>query len=117
MNTRLLKNMGLAAGLAGLIAVVGGCKQKASLVGKWQNFDGQEEVEFRADGKFTQHSGFITSEGSYAIEPDGLVTFHFSDGIATMLSSLTRKISVSGDVLTMTTGEEKVIKYHRVHSE
>lgn len=72
-----------------------------ALVGKWQQADGGDIVEFLADGTVTSTSGETTRTGTYKILQGSRVRLEWQATADAMLP-VDVDITVSGDTLTLT---------------
>ncbi len=92
----VLKVMGIAILVIGLVLVFTGCGDKAGLVGKWTSAAQEENIEFTTDGKMivTNLDGSEPMELTYKAEGSKLTV-----GIMGMESTV--DFTLSGDKLTV----------------
>ncbi|MFN2475982.1 MAG: lipocalin-like domain-containing protein [Chthoniobacterales bacterium] len=90
---------------------------KSEIVGKWTDADGTENIEYKADGTFTETVGGEEMKGKYSF-PD---TTHIKaelEGPMAAMGAIVSSIKISGDTMDMA-GEEgrPALKYTRVKAK
>ena len=101
-----------------LVLIVPGCGESPSesLVGKWREVDGDERVEFFADGSARiQGTSIANLQGTWKILEDGRLQMDFSDIVPGVV--ILSKYEFTEDVLTITNeGDGEKTYYTRVSS-
>ncbi len=99
----VLKVVGIAILVIGVVLAFGGCGGKASIVGKWHSASEAETIQFTDDGKMivTSDSGDAPDEYTYKVDGSKLT-------VSFMGQSATTDFTLAGGKLTVTnldTGE------------
>jgi hypothetical protein len=86
---------------------------KKALLGKWQQIDGADRIEFRNDGMFSAANPQIELTGKYRVRDDGKLEIELGLGKLTK-GPLVRKVDLKSDHLTLTDEVSGlVMKYQR----
>jgi hypothetical protein len=99
-----------AVALLGLLHLVSCSKSGDSIVGKWEVDDGAGTLEFLKDGTF-KSAGPIDQalEGKYTLVEGNRIKIE-PVGFKPVIS----QFAVSGDELTLTHSDNRIVKYRRV---
>lgn len=90
---------------------------KSEIVGKWTDADGTENIEYKADGTFTEVVGGETMKGKYSF-PDATHIKAELEGPMAAMGAITSPIKITGDTMEMAGEEGKpAMKYTRVKGD
>lgn len=95
--------------------MLNGCIQKpeAVIIGKWDEIDGTETIEFFKDGTVTIVDKGISLSGNYKFIDDDHIRIDLG-GIGALAGPMISKVSISKDELSLTTSDGDIYKYQRV---
>lgn len=98
------------------LVLFAGCStdQREAIIGKWDEIDGPEIIEFFDDGTVIVSNGVINFSGNYQFLDDNRIKIELG-GIAALAGTLIGTVSFSDNVMTMTTPNEDPDKYLRVN--
>jgi len=93
-----------------LVLMSASCSLKTNwdLVGKWQNEDGKETIEFTRNGMINLTNDGVSLTCNYKFSDPKHMEIHVGS-----LGTFVMKVTVSGGTLTMTDAGGKVAKYKR----
>lgn len=103
--------------VAAFTAVTAFADLKSEIVGKWTDADGTENIEYKADGTFSETVGGEQMKGKYSF-PDATHIKAELEGPMAAMGAITSSIKISGDTMDMA-GEEgrPALKYTRVKAD
>jgi uncharacterized protein (DUF2147 family) len=112
MEIKLIAKTTAASLLLATIAFAGDLKE--DIVGKWADADGVENVEYKADGTFTETmAGGDVVKGKYSFPDDKSIKVEFEGAMAAM-GAVTSPIAITGDEMSVTGVDGKsVMQYKR----
>lgn len=90
--------------VAAFTAVTAFADLKSEIVGKWSDADGTENIEYKADGTFSETVGGEQMKGKYSF-PDATHIKAELEGPMAAMGAITSSIKISGDTMEMA-GEE-----------
>ncbi len=110
-KSSIFKAVGITILAIGIVLAFSGCGgDSGGLVGKWENTDIGEKLEFTSDGAFivdSETEGHL--EFTYKIDGDNLVL-----GMEGLEATTPTPFSVDGDTLTVTDPDKGPTTYDRV---
>lgn len=112
----MMKNkylLGIAASFS-LIASAFAGDLKKEIVGKWADADGVENIEYKADGTFTETlAGGDVVKGKYSFPDDKSIKVEF-EGAMAAAGAVVSPLTIKGDEMSVTGVDGKsVMQYKR----
>ena len=97
--------------LCGLLQFIG-CSNQKGIVGKWQQVEGTETIEFLKDGSFVvEKGGRPMGGGKYTVVDDNRIKIEPS-GMMAVTGPMLTKYVIAGEDLTLTGPDGGDTKYH-----
>lgn len=104
----------ITCAVAALSATCAFADLKSDIVGKWTDADGTENIEYKADGTFSEKVGGEEMKGKYSF-PDATHIKAEFEGPMSAMGPITSSIKITGDTMEMAGEEGKpALKYTRV---
>ncbi len=95
-------------------AFIGCATSRPAFVGKWKSLGGDETQEFLPGGKLIHWQGSERENGHYTVDRDGLVRIEIGSPSGAFIGTITNRISVSGDTLTMKFSDGRSMTWRRL---
>ncbi|MDQ6625975.1 MAG: hypothetical protein M3Y69_07540 [Verrucomicrobiota bacterium] len=90
---------------------------KSEIVGKWTDADGTENIEYKADGTFSETVGGEQMKGKYSF-PDATHIKAELEGPMSAMGAIVSSIKITGDTMEMAGEEGKpALTYTRVKAK
>lgn len=95
--------------------MLNGCIQnpEAAIIGKWDEIDGTETIEFFKDGTITVDDKGMSFGGDYKFIDNDRIRIELG-GLGALAGPMIVKVSISKDELSLTTSDGDIDKYQRV---
>jgi len=112
ITKRRLKNLMNYLIVVLILFMLVSCSLETSIVGKWNEIDGNETMEFFKDGTVSVNSGYVNTSGSYSLVDNDRIKLTFN-GLFALAGPVVADISVHGDEMAITMPNGKTSKYKR----
>lgn len=106
-------SMFLVASVLALLTACGGVDLEAEIVGKWEELEGPEALEFDSDGGVVLHYEGMALQGSYEFVARDRVMLDLR-GPRVTSDPIEAPVGIDGDVLVFTMPDGRVARYGRV---
>lgn len=108
-----IKNLLLSSVILLSLLHLTACSGQKNIVGKWQDVQGTESMEFFKDGTVTAKAGGMSLGGKYSFVDDERIKIELG-GMGALAGPTIAKVAISGNELTLTDENDKPTKYRRV---
>ena len=111
MKIQLLLKIAAVSLACATVAFAGDLKK--DIVGKWADADGVENIEYRADGTFTETlAGGDVMKGKYSFPDEKSIKVEFEGPMAAM-GAVTSPLTIKGDEMSVTGVDGKSVEQYK----
>lgn len=87
-------------------------KPEKDIVGKWADADGAENIEYKADGTFTEKVGGEVIKGKYSFPDATHIKVEF-DGPMSAMGAVVSVVAIKGDTMDVTGPDGQMVLHYQ----